>query len=287
MSLVSADPVVKKAFAGRYAVAAINTQGGNYDIVRAIVETAEEQRAPVMLAAYEKNLEYYGFEWAGEYCRWVANRASVPVVLHLDHASSLDAIMLGIRNGFTSVMIDYSTHPLAENIEITKEVIRIARPLGITVEAEIGELQRLDESGAAQENKNMVDPTEVAEFLAACRPDLLAIGIGNAHGFYKGKPDIRVDLLKKVHGLAPDLPLVLHGTTGIPDEVVRECVSNGIAKVNYGTIIRSQFLDFLKQGAEGAVDHKGHVWKVNRFAKDKIKDEIRAILGRVGSKGKA
>ena len=287
MSLVSAAPLIEKAFAGHYAVAAINTQGGNYDIVRAIVETAEEEKSPVMLAAYEKNLEYSGFEWFGEYGRWVAMRASVPVVLHLDHASSFDAIMLAIRNGFTSVMIDYSTRPLKENIEITKEVIRVARPLGIAVEAEIGELQRLDQTGTVSDNKNMVNPDEVAEFLGACRPDMLAIGIGNAHGFYKGKPDIRVDLLKKVHSLAPDLPLVLHGTTGIPDDVILECIANGIAKVNYGTIIRSLFLEFLQKGAEGAVDHKGHVWKVNQFAKDKIKDECRRILARVGSMGKA
>jgi len=287
MSLMSGDSLIKRAFRERFAVAAINTQGGNYNIVRAIVETAEEERAPVILAAYEKNLEYYGFEWFGEYGRWVAEHASVPVILHLDHASSLDYILQAIRYGFTSVMIDYSTKPLADNIEITKEVIRVARPLGILVEAEIGELQRLDDGGSAQENRNMVDPNDVKEFLAACRPDMLAIGIGNAHGFYKGKPDIRVDLLKKVHALAPDLPLVLHGTTGIPDEVVRECVANGIAKVNYGTIVRTLFLDNLKKGAEGGVDHKGHVWRVERFAKDAIKDEIRGIIRRVGSNGKA
>ncbi len=272
MSLVSAKPLIDKAFADRYAVAAINTQGGNYDIVRAIAECAEEAKAPVILAAYEKNLEYYGFEWVGEYVGWAARRASVPIALHLDHASSFDVVLQAIRNGFTSVMIDYSTRPLAENIEVTKEVIRVARPLGISVEAEIGELQRLDESGATQENKNMVNPDDVAEFLSACRPDFLAIGIGNAHGFYKGDPDIRVDLLDRVHALAPDLPLVLHGTTGIPDAVVRSCIQRGIAKVNYGTVIRTQFLDFVKEAAGGAIDHKGHVWRVARYAKDRVKN---------------
>lgn len=287
MSIVDSRSLASDAGKGNYAVAAINTQGGNYDILRAIVEVAEEERSPVILAAYEGNLEYYGFEWFGEYARWVAARATVPVALHLDHSHSVDAVLHAVRNGFTSVMIDYSTHPLAENIQVTKEVIRIARPLGISVEAEIGELQRIDEGSAAPENKNMVNPDDVSAFLAECRPDLLAIGIGNAHGFYKGTPDIRIDLLERVHALDRDLPLVLHGTTGIPDATVRECIANGIAKVNYGTIIRHRFLDHFKEGLEGTVEHKGHIWKVARYAKDQTKEEIRKIIRLVGSNGKA
>lgn len=287
MSIVDSRTLALNARKEDYAIAAINTQGGNYDIVRAIVEVAEEERSPVILAAYEGNLEYYGFEWFGEYARWVASRASVPVALHLDHAQSVDAVVRAVRNGFTSVMIDYSMRPLVENIEVTKEVIRIARPLGISVEAEIGELQRIEEGGGVQENKNMVDPDDVATFLGSCRPDLLAIGIGNAHGFYKGIPDIRIDLLKTVHELDRELPLVLHGTTGIPDEIVRACIANGIGKVNYGTIIRHRFLDYFKEGVEGGVEHKGHVWKVARYAKDRTKEEVRKIIRLVGSDRKA
>jgi len=170
---------------------------------------------------------------------------------------------------------------------VTKEVLRIAGPLGISVEAEIGELQRIEEGKEEQQNKNMVNPDDVAEFLKSCRPDLLAIGIGNAHGFYKGTPDIRVDLLKKVHAIDPELPLVLHGTTGIPDATVRECIANGIAKVNYGTIVRHRFIEHFQEGLSGGIEHKGHVWKVARYAKDKTKDEIRKIIRTVGSNGKA
>jgi len=286
VSIVDAGTLAERAKKERYAVAAINTQGGNYDIVRAILEVAEEEQSPIILAAYEGNLEYYGFEWFGEYARWAANRAGVPVALHLDHSRSVDAVLMAIRNGFTSVMIDFSTQPLADNIAATKEVIRVARPLGVTVEAEIGELQRNEEGSSQQENKNMVNPDDVAEFLAKCRPDLLAIGIGNAHGFYKGTPNIRIDLLKTVHAIDPTLALVLHGTTGIPDETVKECIANGIAKVNYGTIIRHRFLEHLREGIEGAVEHKGHVWKVARYAKDQTKDEVRKIIRIVGSGGK-
>lgn len=287
MSITDSRTLAEQAQRGKYAVAAINTQGGNYDIVRAIVEVAEEESSPVILAAYEGNLEYYGFEWFGEYTRWIAARSKVPVALHLDHGQSVDAVLRAVRNGFTSVMIDYSTRPLSENIEATKEVIRIARPLGISVEAEIGELQRIEEGKEAQENKNMVNPEDVREFLANCRPDLLAIGIGNAHGFYKGDPDIRIDLLSTVHRLDTDLPLVLHGTTGIPDATVKECIANGIAKVNYGTIVRHRFLEHLREGIDGAVEHKGHVWKVSRYAMDRTKEEIRRIIRLVGSNGKA
>ena len=165
MSLVTAHELVLSAYEKGYAVPSINTQGGHYDIMRAIVEAAELERSPIILAAYERNLEYYGFEWFGYYGSYLARRASVPVALHLDHGQSFDVVVQAVRNGFTSVMIDYSKKPLEENIAVTQEVIRIARPLGISVEAEIGELQRLEELGEKSEPKNLVNPQDVKEFL--------------------------------------------------------------------------------------------------------------------------
>ncbi len=287
MSISDSASVVTRALSGRYAVAAINTQGGNYDIVRAIVETAEEERAPVIIAAYEGNLAYTGYDWFAEFGRWIGARCSVPVAIHLDHAKSVESVTRAVEAGFTSVMIDYSTRSLTQNIAVTSEVIALARGRGVTVEAEIGELQRNEEGAGTHENRNMVDPEDVRTFLAKCRPDMLAIGIGNAHGFYKGEPDIRVDLLKQVHAIDPSLPLVLHGTTGIAAQVVRDCVSNGMAKVNYGTAIRYKYLEYVKAGIDGEIEHKGHMWRVQQHAKDRLKQDVRSILQLVGSSGKA
>lgn len=286
MSIVNAAALVTKARREGYAVPALNTQGGSYDVVRAIVETAAEEKAPVILMAYEKNLEYYGYEGFVASTTHLVQRTGVNACLHLDHASTIENVNKALSCGFTSVMIDYSTRPLAENIQVTLEAIRMARPRTASVEAEIGELQRTAD-GTNQEPKNLVDPEEVRTFLAACRPDMLAIGIGNAHGFYKGEPHIRIDLLERVQRIAGDLPLVLHGTTGIPDEVVRQCIRSGVAKVNLGTMIRYKYLDYYRKGLEGAVDHQGHSWRIARYAMEQLKNDVRQVLRLCMADGKA
>ncbi len=287
MSVSDSVSVVSRALTGKYAVAAINTQGGNYDIVRAIVDAAEEEHSPIIIAAYEGNLAYTGFEWFAEFGRWLGSRSSVPVVVHLDHAKSVDSVRRAVHAGFTSVMIDFSTRPIEENIAAVSEVIEFARAKGVSVEAEIGELQRNDEDARQHENRNMVDPGEVKHFLSRCRPDMLAIGIGNAHGFYKGEPDIRLDLLEQVHTIDPSLPLVLHGTTGIPADTVRKCVAKGMAKVNYGTVIRYKYLDYVKEALNGTFEHKGHMWRVQQHAKVRLMEDVRDIIRLLGSTGKA
>ena len=122
------------------------------------------------------------------------------------------------------------------------------------MEAEVGELERLDETGASTENKNLASVDDVREFVAGCQPDLLAVGIGNAHGFYKGKPDIRLDILRDIRAVT-DIPLVLHGSTGIPEEDVREAIRIGITKINFGTLVRHKYLDYYQEGIE-TLDHK-------------------------------
>ena len=285
MSIVTSKQIVDAAAGGGYGISAFNTQGGHYDIVRAIVESAVEERSPVILMAYEKNLEYYGYSHFVILAKHLAESSAVPIALHLDHSESVDSIEKAIESGFTSVMIDYSKKPIEDNIRITREVIKMAVPHGISVEAEIGELQRTD-ADANQEPKNLVDVEDVRRFLEKCRPDMLAVGIGNAHGFYKGEPNIRIDLLKSVREVAQDVPLVLHGTTGIPEETVRECIRNGVAKVNFGTIIRYNYLDYFKKALGGAVEHKDHTWRIARFTMEQLKEDVRKILRLTMSEGK-
>lgn len=297
MRLIPSGEIVREAAREGYAVAAINCQGGNYDIVRAVLEIADEERAPVILMAYEKNTEYYGLGWLPTLASALGPRYSIPVGVHLDHGQSIEAVEEAVDLGYTSVMIDYSTRPLEENIKATSRVISAARNRGVSVEAELGELQRNQpagaaggagsNSGAASAAENLVDPRHVEQFLSEAPVDMLAVGIGNAHGFYKGTPNIRLDLLQEVNKVSGGTPLVLHGTTGIPPETVRSCISNGMAKINFGTAVRVGFIDHLTGGANGDFDHKGHIWRLCRYAKDRVKEDIRTIIRLTGSAGRA
>jgi ketose-bisphosphate aldolase len=285
MPIESAGDLIRPAYEQGYAVAAFNCQGGQYDMVRAILDTAEEERAPVILMAYEANTAYYGLDWLPKLAAAMAEKYTIPFAVHLDHGGSVAVVRAAVDSRFTSVMIDFSTRSLADNIAATREVIAAAGPAGVSVEAEIGELQRNDE-GPPAEPKNLVNPADVREFLAGVSVDMLAVGIGNAHGFYKGVPNIRVDLLREVRAAAGGTPLVLHGSTGIPDGVVRECIRGGMAKINFGTLLRVNFLEAMRKGLEGGVDHSGHIWRVSRYATEQIKGDVRRIIRLTGSAGR-
>ena len=285
MSLVNAATLVRHASKNRYAVVQINTNGGTYDITRAIIEVAEEIGAPVVLGAYESNLKYRGYEYAAMQMKFFAERAKVPVAIHLDHGSSIDACQKAIDAGFTSVMIDGSHLPIDENVEQTRAVVAIAKPRGISVEAEVGQLQKLKADGSMPEVKNLSDPAEVSKISRESGADMLAVGIGNAHGFYKDAPNIRFDLLETL-AAASEVPLVLHGSTGLADDVIARCVSMGMAKANLGTLIRTRFVEYTARViAEN--QHGNHPWRVGQAVKDRLKPDIRHVLEVTGSAGRA
>jgi ketose-bisphosphate aldolase len=285
MPLVDSGTLVRQAAKNRYCVVQINTNGGTYDITRAIIEVAEEEGAPVILGAYENNLKYRGFEYGAMQMRWFGDRAKVPVAVHLDHGGSVEACRKAIEVGFTSVMIDGSHLPIEQNIEQTRAVVAIAKPKNVTVEAEVGELQKLNPDGSMGDVKNLSDPVEVARISKESGADMLAVGIGNAHGFYKDAPNIRFDLLEKL-AKASVVPLVLHGSTGLSDEVIQRCVAMGMAKANLGTLIRTRYVEHTAAViAEG--QHGNHPWKVGQAVKDRLKPDIRHILKVTGSAGRA
>ena len=275
---------MQKATRSGYAIPAINTQGGNYDISRACCKAAQEMRSPIILAHYVSTGAYSGHDWFVETAKWCANKVDVPVSIHLDHGADFAICMEALKLGFTSVMIDGSTHPAAENAAMTNEVIKVAKCFGVPVEAEIGELQRLD-NGVVQENKNIADPEMVREFLGLCQPDTLAIGIGNAHGYYKGKPDIHLDVLENVRKFT-DIPLVLHGCTGMDEQVVKDAISLGVAKINFGTEIRYKYVQHYQEALNN-LDHQGHSWKLSQYASDALAEDIKKIIELSGSAGKA
>lgn len=283
--LVTNKENIEHASRNGYAIPAINTQGGNYDIIWAICRAAEEMKSPIILAHYVSTGGYSGNDWFVEVSKWCANKVSVPVSIHLDHGDSYEICKEALELGFTSIMIDGSTRPIEENAEITNKVLAEAEKYDVMVEAEIGELVRLDENGAATENKNIANPEDVRKFLALCSPDSLAIGIGNAHGYYKGEPDIKLEVLKAVREFS-DIPLVLHGCTGMSESVIKEAIELGVAKINFGTEIRYKYVEHYSEGLEN-LNHQGHSWKLSQYANDKLTEDVKAIIRLAGSEGKA
>ena len=287
MALINPMELVRDAFRNGWAVPAINTQGGNYDLVRSLVETAAEERSALILQAYEVNTAYYGLGLLPYLAEKLSRDFGIPLMVHLDHGKSVETALKALDLGYTSVMIDYSHLPLERNIEATKTVLAAARGKGAAVEAELGRLKRAGEAAAAgKDEEDLAEPEEVERFLEETGVDLLAVGIGNAHGFYKTEPNIRVDLLKRIRERSGETPLVLHGTTGIPEPVVRECVRNGMAKVNYGTIIKSRMLEHFKRNLDGSFDHGGNFWRVCEEVRTRLKDDIRPILRLLDSSGR-
>ena len=254
------------------------------EAVKGIVQAAEQTQTPVILQIAESRFPYAPFELMGPMMVNAAKKASVPVAVHLDHGQHLETVQRALELGFTSVMIDGSTKPIEENAALTQSVVNVAKYFDVPVEAEIGELQRLD-NGVVQENKNVADPEQVRRFLELCSPDTLAIGIGNAHGYYKGKPDIKLEVLREVRKFT-DIPLVLHGCTGMDESIVKEAIGLGVAKINFGTEIRYKYVQHYEEALR-ELDHQGHSWKLSQYASNALCEDVKKIIRLSGSEGKA
>lgn len=283
--LTTAKEMLQKAREGRYAVAAINTQGGTYDMIHAICMAAEELDSPVILAHYMNTGAYSGHDWFYQTAKWMADKVKVPVAIHLDHGDSFEHCMEMLKLGFTSIMYDGSALPLEQNAANTAEVVRVCHAFGVPVEAELGELARLDAEGNKVGESSVVKPENVRRFLELCSPDFLALGIGNAHGFYSGPPEIRVDVLAEC-GKFTDIPFVLHGCTGMSSEQIKEAVAQGVAKINFGTQIRFAYVRYLKEGIDEGID-EGHFWRLSAYAENRLRQDVKEIITMAGSPGRA
>lgn len=225
---------------GQYAVGAFNCN--NMEIVQAIVSAAEAEKSPVIVQASQGAIKYAGIEYIAAMTRLAAEQASVPVALHLDHGTSFAQIMSCVRNSFTSVMIDGSKLPLEENIALTNKVIEAVRPLGISVEAELGKIGGTEDDITVSEKEALfTDPAEAERFVSETKVDALAIAIGTAHGQYKGIPKLDFQRLTEIRKRV-NVPIVLHGSSGVPDEAIQKAVSLGVCKVNIDTNIREAFV---------------------------------------------
>ena len=283
--LTTTEEMLRKAYKGHYAVPAINTQGGCYDIIRAICLAAEKAGSPVILAHYLNTGTYSGHDWFFETAKWMAEKVNVPVAIHLDHGDTYEHCIEMLRYGFTSLMYDGSAFLVEENATRTNEVLRAAHAVGVPVEAEIGELARLDDAGNLTGSSNTAQPEDVRRYLSLCQPDSLAIGIGNAHGFYNGPVDLHLEVLKACRNFT-DIPFVLHGCTGMAEQQVRQSLEFGVAKINFGTQIRTQYVEYLREGLAQKID-QGHAWRLSQYASDRLVGDVQEIIRLAGSAGKA
>ena len=219
-------------------------------MVRAILETCEEVRSPVVLMCLiGADLDGNGWAYVPGLVKAVAHFHDIPVVLHLDHATELESIQKAVDAGFTSVMIDGSMHPFEKNVEITKATARIAHPKGISVEGELGWVGGFDLQARSTGRPVLTEPKEVERFVSMTGLDALAVSIGTSHGVYESLPNLDIDKLKELNE-ASSVPLVLHGGSGTPNDQIREAVKNGICKMNIYADNRIAMARGLKLSAE-------------------------------------
>lgn len=239
MPLTSLQEVLKEADAGKYAVGAFNCN--NMEIVQAIIRAAEAENSPVIIQASQGAIKYAGLDYVTALIRVAATGARVPVVMHLDHGTDFDQVMACIEAGFTSVMFDGSARPVEENMAITRRVVEVAHAAGVSVEAELGRIRGTEDHIAVSEREAFfTDPGEAAAFVAATGVDALAVAIGTAHGPYKGEPQLDFDRLQAIDAVV-DIPLVLHGSSGVPAAMVQRAIVLGVRKINIDTDIRQTF----------------------------------------------
>ena len=252
--LVSAKEMLDKAKAGKYAIGHININ--NLEWAKAVLLTAQECNSPVILGVSEGAGKYMGgYKTVVGMVNGLLDelKITVPVALHLDHGS-YEAAIECLEKGFSSVMFDGSKYPIEENIEKTKDIIRRAKELGCSVEAEVGAIG--GEEDGVSGNGEVADPQE-CKMIADLGVDMLAAGIGNIHGVYPPNwKGLNLDVLAEIQKLTGTMPLVLHGGTGIPDDMVKEAISLGVSKINVNTECQIVFTEATRKYIEAGKDHE-------------------------------
>lgn len=266
MALVTGKYLLEKANEGYYAVGAFNFV--NMEVLKGISAAAKEENSPALIACSEGAIKYAGIRNLVAMAKEEADSSGMPLCLHLDHGKDFDVIMQCIRNGFTSVMIDGSHLPLEENIAITRKIVEIAHGAGVSVEGELGKLSGIEDNVASRESI-LTDPVEAERFVKETGVDSLAIAIGTAHGpkKFKGEPILEIPLVAEIKKRI-GIPLVLHGASSVPAEVLEkgikygakwegskgvpegslaEAIKGGINKVNVDTDLRMTFISALRQ----------------------------------------
>lgn len=304
MPLVTTTEMFKKAYDGGYAIGAFNVN--NMEIIQGITEAAAELQAPLILQVSKGARAYANRTYLKKLVEAAVIETGLPIVLHLDHGDSFETCKSCIEDGFTSVMIDASSKPFEENIEITRKVVEYAHDHGVVVEAELGTLAGIeDEVNVSAEDSSYTHPEEVEEFVSRTGCDSLAIAIGTSHGAFKfkGKPHLRFDILEKVSQKLPGFPIVLHGASsvmpeyvqminqyggnipgaqGVPEEMLRQAASMAVCKINVDSdlrlamtgVIRKQFAEHPDQ-----FDPRQYLKPARIALRDMVRHKIVNVMG--------
>ena len=307
MPLLSLIEMYEPANENHYAIGQFNVN--NLEFIQAALEAAEELKSPIILAASTGAIKYAGLEYLVNIVRTGAARMTAPVALHLDHGATIEDAAKCIEGGFTSVMIDASHFPLEENIRITKEVVRMAHPKNIAVEAELGRLGGIEDNISVSEKEAILtDPVQAEQFVRETGCDALAVAVGTSHGAYKFKAEVRlafdrIDEIKK----RVKIPLVLHGASGVgrellekaekfgaklpgakgvPDEAYTQAISLGINKINIDTDLRLAWVGAVRE-VLAVKPEEFDPRKILGPARDAVKKVVMAKMKLFGSAGKA
>ncbi len=244
-TILSTRQMLRDAQKYKYAVPAFNIH--NMETMQVVADVAKTMRSPLIIAVTPSTLDYARTEYIVAMAAAAAADMDTPVAIHLDHFEDSDKIKQAIQAGFRSCMIDASKEPFEKNIKIVKEVVAYAHRYDVTVEAELGKLVGAeDDLVVAEKEAAYTNPADAMGFVEATDIDSLAVAIGTAHGLYKGKPKLDFDRLREIREKV-EIPLVLHGASDVPDELVEKAISLGICKVNIATDLKIPFSNALKQ----------------------------------------
>ena len=306
MPLVTTKEMFEKAYNGGYAIGAFNVN--NMEIVQGITEAAAELKAPLILQVSKGARAYANHTYLMKLVEAAVIETGLPIALHLDHGDSFDICKSCIDGGFTSVMIDASSKPFEENIELTKKVVEYAHDHGVVVEAELGTLAGIeDEVKVSAEDSSYTRPEDVQEFVERTGCDSLALAIGTSHGAYKFKPGtdpkLRFDILEDVAKRLPNFPIVLHGSSSVPQEFVRIINENGgnmpgaigvpedqlrkaasmaVCKINIDSDLRLAMTASIRQYLNEHPDHfdpRQYLKPARAAIKDMVAHKILDVLG--------
>lgn len=280
MALVNPMGFIKKAQEKGVAIASFNVH--NLETIQAVCEGAYEENCPVIIQTTPGTLKHAGVEYIGAMVKAAAEKYDIPIALHVDHCSSFGTIMQCIRYGYTSVMIDTAHLPYEENVEMVKKVVEVAHSVGVAVEGELGKIGGVEDDLAVDaRDAAFTVPSEAKDFVSKTGIDMLAIAIGTAHGEYKGEPKLDFERLSEIREVV-DLPLILHGASGVPDYQIKESLKRGISKINIATELKIPMAAAIKETFEKKPtenDPRNYMGNAKNAVKAVVREKIRLCNG--------
>ncbi len=256
---------LKKAQTEKYALGSFNVY--NYETIKGVYNSIEQAQTDGIIAFGAKYLSNMTVKEVSNLIRTVSRNYPKDIIIHLDHCSDFKVIKEAIDAGFTSVMFDGSHLPYEENVKATKEVCEYAHNRGVSVEAELGSIALGEHSNEDHAEEKYTDPLQAKDFVDRTGVDCLAVSIGTVHGTYKGTPNISVKRLKEINALV-DVPLVLHGGSGTPIETIKECIENGICKININTEMSKEAVALMYKTIQE--NDKSHFSQLSVLARDRV-----------------